>query len=162
MCIWEECISSYCWVVFCIYLLDLVLCFLNYLLSDCSLHSCQWGTDVSNCYSRNVSFSLQCCPFLLHIFSWLVIRCLSIVTVKFSFHIDIVLINFIVVQSLRDVWLWPHGLASVLHYLLELAQAHVHWVDDAVQPSHPLLPSSSALHLSHKSVFSSESALHIR
>ena len=28
----------------------------------------------------------------------------------------------------------------VLHYLLEFAQTHVHWVDDAIQPSHPLLP----------------------
>ena len=26
----------------------------------------------------------------------------------------------------------------VLHYLPELAQTHVHWVDDAIQPSHPL------------------------
>ena len=30
----------------------------------------------------------------------------------------------------------------VLHYLLELAQIHVHWVGDAIQPFHPLLPSS--------------------
>ena len=30
----------------------------------------------------------------------------------------------------------------VLHYLPEFAQTHVHWVDDAIQPSHPLLPSS--------------------
>ena len=30
----------------------------------------------------------------------------------------------------------------VLHCLLELAQIHVHWVGDAIQPSHPLLPSS--------------------
>ena len=28
----------------------------------------------------------------------------------------------------------------VLHYLPEIAQTHVHWVDDAIQPSHPLLP----------------------
>ena len=28
----------------------------------------------------------------------------------------------------------------VLHYLQEFAQSHVHWVDDAIQPSHPLLP----------------------
>ena len=28
----------------------------------------------------------------------------------------------------------------VLHYLLEFAQTHVHWVGDAIQPSHPLLP----------------------
>ena len=28
--------------------------------------------------------------------------------------------------------------SSVLHYLLELAQIHVHWVSNAIQPSHPL------------------------
>ena len=28
----------------------------------------------------------------------------------------------------------------VLYYLPESAQIHVHWVDDAIQPSHPLLP----------------------
>ena len=34
-----------------------------------------------------------------------------------------------------------------LHYLLKLAQTHVHWVGDAIQPSH--LPSpSSAVNLS--------------
>ena len=31
---------------------------------------------------------------------------------------------------------------SVLHYLPEFAQTHVHWVDDAVQPSQPLSPPS--------------------
>ena len=30
----------------------------------------------------------------------------------------------------------------VLHYLLELAQTHFHWVSDAIQPSHPLSPPS--------------------
>ena len=30
----------------------------------------------------------------------------------------------------------------VLHCLPEFAQIHVHWVDDAIQPSHPLLPPS--------------------
>ena len=34
----------------------------------------------------------------------------------------------------------PHS--SVLHCLLEFAQIHVHWVGDALQPSHPLSPSS--------------------
>ena len=28
----------------------------------------------------------------------------------------------------------------VLHYLPKFAQTHVHWVDDAILPSHPLLP----------------------
>ena len=37
----------------------------------------------------------------------------------------------------------------VLHCLLEFAQAHVHWVGDTIQPSHPLLsPSPPALSLS--------------
>ena len=35
----------------------------------------------------------------------------------------------------------------VLHYLLESAQVHVHWVDDAIQPSHPLSSPSPAFKL---------------
>ena len=50
--------------------------------------------------------------------------------------------------------------SSVFHYFLEFAQIRVHWVSDAIQPSHPLSPPSLlALSLSH---FSNESALHIR
>ena len=30
----------------------------------------------------------------------------------------------------------------ILHYLLEFAQTHVHWVGDAIRPPHPLLSSS--------------------
>ena len=43
----------------------------------------------------------------------------------------------------------------ILHYLPEFAQTLVHWVDDAIQPSHPLLPSSPpALSLSqHHGLF---------
>ena len=37
----------------------------------------------------------------------------------------------------------------VPHHLLEFAQVHAHFLSDAIQPSHPLLPSSpSALNLS--------------
>ena len=51
----------------------------------------------------------------------------------------------------------------VHHQLPESTQTHVHWVGDAIQPSHPLLsPSSPALNLSSIRVFSNESALHIR
>ena len=32
---------------------------------------------------------------------------------------------------------------SVFHYLPEFAQTHAHWVNDAIQPYHPLPPSSS-------------------
>ena len=38
---------------------------------------------------------------------------------------------------------------SVLHYLPKFVQTHVHWVSDAIQPSHPLLsPSPPAFNLS--------------
>ena len=32
--------------------------------------------------------------------------------------------------------------SPIPHYLPEFAQIHVHWVSDAIHPSHPLLPSS--------------------
>ena len=49
-----------------------------------------------------------------------------------------------------------------LHHLLELAQTHVHWVDDAIQPSHPLSsPSPPAFNLSqHQGLFQWVSYLH--
>ena len=38
----------------------------------------------------------------------------------------------------------------VLHYLLVFSQTHVHWINDAIQPSHPPFPSSPpALNLFH-------------
>ena len=56
----------------------------------------------------------------------------------------------------------PAGL-PVHHQLPEFTQTHVHWVGDAIQPSHPLLsPSPLAFNLSQHSVFSSESVLCIR
>ena len=36
----------------------------------------------------------------------------------------------------------------VLYYVLELIQIHVHWVGDAIQPSHPLSPPSPTFSLS--------------
>ena len=50
-----------------------------------------------------------------------------------------------------------------LHHLLELAQTHVYWVSDAIQPSHPLLsPSPMPSIFSSISIFSNESAFCIR
>ena len=49
----------------------------------------------------------------------------------------------------------------VPHHLQEFAQVHVHCVGDAIQPSHPLMPSSpSALNFSQD--FSNESSVHIK
>ena len=50
----------------------------------------------------------------------------------------------------------------VLHPFPELAQTHVHWVSDAIQPSHPLSsPSPPAFSILSIVVFSSESDLRI-
>ena len=52
--------------------------------------------------------------------------------------------------------LQPHGLftpgLSVLHHLPKFAQVHVHCISDAIQPFHPLIPSSpSVINLSRAS-----------
>ena len=48
----------------------------------------------------------------------------------------------VVVQSFSHVWLcvtlWTAACQASLHHLLELGQTHVHWVSDAIQPSHSL------------------------
>ena len=54
--------------------------------------------------------------------------------------------RYIVVQSLGHIWLfgtkWTAARQASLSFsLLEFAQAHVHRVGDAIQPSHPLSPS---------------------
>ena len=51
---------------------------------------------------------------------------------------------------------------SVRHQFLEFTQTHVHWVSDAIQPSHPLLsPSSPAFNLSqHQGLFKWVSSSH--
>ena len=47
------------------------------------------------------------------------------------------------------------------HHLPELTQTHVHWVDDAIQPSHPFLYPSPAFSLSqHQGLFKWVRSLH--
>ena len=51
----------------------------------------------------------------------------------------------------------------VHHQLPEFTQTHVHRISDAIQPSHPLTPSSFSLSLfQHRGLFSNETAVHIR
>ena len=70
------------------------------------------------------------------------------------------------VQSLSCVWLFATPLTAACQALLainqhsELTQTQVHWVSDAIQPSHPLLLPPSVFHSIR--VFSSEPALSIR
>ena len=75
----------------------------------------------------------------------------------------------IVVQLLSRVWLfltpWTAACQASLSFPIfrEFAQTHAHWADDAIQPTHPLLPSSpSALNLSKHQSLSSGWTLCIR
>ena len=67
------------------------------------------------------------------------------------YHVYFIILVRVVVQLLSHVQFfatpWLQKTCStpgfpVLHYLLEFAQTHVIWVDDAIQPSHPLSPPS--------------------
>jgi len=72
------------------------------------------------------------------------------------------------VQLLRHVWLFASMNCStpgfpIFHHPPELAQTHVHWVSDAIQPSHPLSsPSPLAFSLSQHQGLFNESVLCIR
>ena len=73
-----------------------------------------------------------------------------------------------VVQSLSCAWLFI-TLWTTAHQALcpspspGTTQTHSHWVDDAIQPSHPLwTPSPPAFNLSSIRVFSNKPAFHIR
>ena len=63
-----------------------------------------------------------------------------------STNTERLLCQFSSVQSLSRVQLfvtpWIAARLPVHHQLPEFTQTHVHWVGDAIQPSHPLLSSS--------------------
>ena len=84
----------------------------------------------------------------------------------FSFvsNLNLFFSDVVIVQSLSRVWLCnAMGCNTpVLKCLPEFAQTHVHWVIDAIQPFHPLLPLSLTLNLSSIRVFCNEWALCIR
>ena len=72
---------------------------------------------------------------------------LSVLTVVTSFLISLrIIICCCSVTKLCLTLLNPMDCSTpgfpVLHYLLEFSQTHVHWVGDAIQPSHPLSPPS--------------------
>ena len=61
--------------------------------------------------------------------------------------------DYLGLQSLSRVWLFAALMDCsmsgfpVHHHLPEPAKIHVHWVSDAIQPPHPLLPTSPAFNI---------------
>ena len=68
-----------------------------------------------------------------------------------SWNTSHLVVVVVIVLPLSRVPLFADSMpgSPILHQLPELAQTHVHWVSDAIQPSHPLSsPSPSAFSLS--------------
>ena len=75
--------------------------------------------------------------------------------------------NVIVVRSVSCVWLCDPMDCSrpgfqVLQCLPDVAQTHVHWVNDDIQPSHPLSPPSLSVlnFFQHQSLFQRAGSSH--
>ena len=93
-----------------------------------------------------------------YIFKW-VKKIIFLWRLKLTWNSDVSSVQSLVTSNS----LWPHALQHVHHQLLEFTQTHVHWVSDAIQPSHPLSsPSPPAFNLSQHQGFSNESVLCIR
>ena len=71
-------------------------------------------------------------------------------------------LQFTSVQLLSHVWLFATPWTAARQTSLFITQTHVHWVGDAIQPSHPLSSlSSPALNLSqHQGLFKWVSSSH--
>ena len=106
-----------------------------------------WG-DISTIVVI-ISQYIYVCVCVYHILSCVHLKLTSVLC-KFA----------VAVQSLRTVWLcnpMDYSMPGfpVLHHLPELAQIHIHWLGDTIQPSHPLTsPSLPAFSLSqHQGLF---------
>ena len=97
--------------------------------------------------------------FLIGLFAFLVLSCMSCLYIFETNSLSIVSVHFgSVAQSCPTLWdPLNHSTPGLLvhHQLPESTQSHVHRVDDAIQPSHPLsAPSPPALNLSqHPGLF---------
>ena len=83
----------------------------------------------------------------------------GILSCRLVYPTDLVLLLLLVPQLCLTLCDCSTPGFPVLHYPLEFAQTHVHWLGDAIQPSHPLLLASIFLSIR---VFFSESVLRIR
>ena len=127
------------------------LCMVMYMFQCCSLkssHPCLLPLSPKVCV---LHLCLLCCP-----------ACRIVITI---FLKSISSVQFSSVARSYPT-LQPHELhmpgLPVHHQLLEFTQTHVHWVGDAIQPSHPLSspspPSPNPSH--HQSLFQWVNSLH--
>ena len=78
----------------------------------------------------------------------------------FSLIYNSVQFSLTVVSDCLQPMDWSMPDLPVHHQLLEFTQTHIHWVSDAIKPSHPLLSSSTAaFNISQHQDFFKESAL---
>ena len=90
------------------------------------------------CHGSKLQSPYWCCrksQFMLKLFLWLTFY-------GFCYIVGVLLFSC----SVMSDSLWPCGLQHpgfpILHYLWEFAQTRVHWVNNAIQPSHPVTPLS--------------------
>ena len=126
-----------------------------------------WAMKESQNYTWGALKFTQLFPGLKHsTFKMSQAKILEHVTSGLHFPIHIRFpIQFSSVQWLSHFQLFVNHSTPVLpvhHHLPESTQTQVHWVSDAIQPSHPLSsPSPSALNLSqHQGLFKWVSSLH--
>ena len=118
-----------------------------------------WGLSVDR-----IPSSFRVLVFSLKAFIWLyeVTHTLE----GYLFTQNLLVYTLLLSHSVIANSLQPHGLQHaifpVLHHLPELAQIHVHWVGEVIQPSHPLSsPSPPAFNLAqHQCLFQLVSSLH--
>ena len=100
----------------------------------------KWVENLSLCKNQH-----------MYVYSSFIHNCQNLKETKISFSkwVDKSVVLYLLLLSscpLMSDSLWPHGLQQpglpVPPHLPEFAQVHVHCICDAIQPSHPLMPTS--------------------
>ena len=112
---------------------------------------------------RKVSSGL---PLILHygeLYAFTIYHNIIIIEIKCTISVQCCSVQSLSCVRLFET-LWQNPGLPIHHQLPEFTQTHVHWVDDAIQPSHPLSSHFQSFPASYSvgSVFSNESALCIR
>ena len=110
---------------------------------------------ILDCFPQFVSFAVHINNWVSSFFVSVLLNCFLFLPLQFSSVAQLC-------PTLCDPMNHSTPGLPVHHQLLEFTQTHVHWVSDAIQPSHPLLsPSLPAFNLSqHRGLFKWVSSSH--